>query len=996
MLLGRADELAALRSWLRDARTGVAGVLRIEGEAGIGKTALLAELLAEATRLGVDARRGRGDALGETRPFGPLLDARLVPPVEELLALTGRGGFGTDRASPLETGPELRSLLVECVLERLEAGAARAPLIVAIDDAQWADSATLVTLATATRRCADLPLGIVVTVRSGAGTPENRQLLDQLGGTRVTPAPLGADDVDALCAALLGAPPGADLSRVLDRCAGNPLLVVESITTMQSRGDLVVRDGRAERADPAAGLPVTLRDTVRQRMTPLEGEIRVVAAIAALLGSRFTVGELAAITRRSPVDLLPLVEQLIEAALLRDEGDALSFRHDLVRETVVDALPEIVRAELHQTIADGLRAAGAPVARVAEHIALASPQPSGDAVDVLRRAASEVLNQDPASATRLLRRALQLSSGRGREHDELLAQLIDALTWDAQTAEALRLADEMLLRPVAPATEEKVRSALGRALVLLGRPQESIAHELRVVELQAAEGRSTAWASAECAMCRLFGVDLDGALSDAQRAVELATVNGDVMARVLALCVETFARNTIGDSSTAVARGEEAVRLADSTPGGEGHRLHPHLFHGVALQTLGRHRDAQAAFRRGRELGEALGASWALPIYHFVTALALWDAGEWDDLLAEVDAGIAFGAEKGSTIAQVWAYAVAGRVHLHRGQLDAARDAFDRGDAVLAAGGLQYGIDWLLLGRSLLLEATGAPDDARSTLRAGWEGAIGLQAAAALTTFGPDLSRMAAAAGDDSLARTVADRLAAIAEAHPDDVVARRARRARQGSRPARPRRAARSDRRVRPTRPPLRGGRCPAPRRGDPGRRRARQARRGRRRSGTSRLRPVGGAAGGGHGASAPRPARARDHDRARDEPRRVGVGRTHPDRARGRRRGLRRPVERAGRRTSRRQSPHRRGPPAQHLPQARCAHPARPGGRASRPGLVVTQLAKQPGSASTPWATSGQPSRASGTGTRSYSAATSPSPVVAATRSSMHSSTQASMLPS
>ncbi len=780
MLVGRGAEVGFAHGWLDGVRTGRAALLRIEGEPGIGKSEFLAELVAWAAReCGFTTFVGRGEALGEGRPFGALVDAGLSRPLAETLDRASiPAADDVTRVSPLEAEPELRSLLVDRAVDALELLAGTAPVLVALDDLQWIDIASVLAVTTALRRCADLPLAIVVTERPHLRRPELTHLLDSLAPDVLALAPLSGESVADLCRSTIGAAPAADLAQLLDRCGGNPLLLVETLTSLREHGDLTVAEGLARRRTGGAE-SVSLPDTVRRRMAPLEGEIRAVAAIAALMGSRFTLGDLAAVTGRSSLELLPLIEDLISAHLMRDDGDALAFRHDLLRETVVEALPPSMRAELHQTIADGLQSAGAPLARIAEHVALATPAGSPAAIDVLQRAARDVVSRDPATATRLLRSAVARGARRMRPNATSSAPIWSTRsTWNARTAEAQELAAEMLMRPLAPEVEARLHSALGRALLLLGRPQESVEHELRVVELQAATGRSTAWARAECAMCRLFSVDLDGALHDARAAVGLAAGGRETMAHVLALCVETFALNTVGNTDAAVESGRVAVTLADGTPALEGHRLHPQLFYGVALQTFGRHAEAAAAFRRGRELGEALGAAWALPIYHFATALAQWDAGAWDDLLAEVDAGIAYGADKGSTIAQVWAYAVAARVHLHRGDRDAASAALDRGDAVLAAGGLQYGIDWFVLSRALLLEATGDAAEACGLLALGWETAVGLQAEAGLTTFGPDLVRLAIDT-DRGRAGDVVARLQELADRHPLDLVTRgRSRRA--------------------------------------------------------------------------------------------------------------------------------------------------------------------------------------------------------------------------
>jgi ATP/maltotriose-dependent transcriptional regulator MalT len=430
-------------------------------------------------------------------------------------------------------------------------------------------------------------------------------------------------------------------------------------------------------------------------------------------------------------------------------------------------------------VAEALQAAGASLQVVAEHLALGATKGSTDAVAVLAEAAAQVVRQDPSSAESLLRRALEICPVTSPEYDGLIAALVDALAWSGRIVEAQRIANEALSRPLRLEVEEQLRSALGRSLLLLGRPTESIPHEERLITVQEKLGRPPGWARAECAMCRLFGFDVDGALSDAAQAAESATERGDPMTEVLALCVEVFARNALGETAAAVELGTRAAAIADATPSGEGHRLHPNLFRGVALLSAGQRSAALAAFARGARLGEALGADWALPIYHFTTALAHWDAGLWDDLLAEVAAGIAFSDEQRSSIGQVWAFAVAGRVHLYRGDLDAAGAMLDRGDALLAEGGPQLGADWLCLSRALQLEAQGRRREGVELIGLVWDAAAELQSTASVVLIGADLTRLAVESGDEELAGRVAAALDGIARHLPHDrIVGARHRRA--------------------------------------------------------------------------------------------------------------------------------------------------------------------------------------------------------------------------
>lgn len=786
VLVGRGGELDLVRALVGQARDGQGSALLVAGEPGIGKSALLDALVEHAHAAGFLVLEALCDELGRAQPFGPLVEAMrradlFVPgiapdPGADLAAHPGR-------PSPFATGPELRARLVDAIVGNIERRCARSPVAVVVDDIHWADGATLLVLSTLARRTPDLPLLVGAAHRPLSAATELVTFVDaverlaarrRLVLRRIELTPLDPASAASLGAAVAGGPLGPALTDLVERCHGNPLLVTELVSALRDSGALDTTAGRVDpRADVgASALPATFHETVRTRMAHLEGDARAVAGVASVLGTKFSVAELAAATRRRPRDLLPVVQGLLDVRLLLDADDALQFRHDLVRDAIASAIPSSLRVELHRSIGESLREAGAPLARVAEHVALGAVPGSPDAVDVLRHAATEISLQDPSSAVRLLRRALEICSVTDPQRDQLLAQLVDALAWSGDTQEAQEIATGVLTRPVEPAVEQTLRSALGRALLLLGRPREAIPHEERLVVLHEAREDSQAWPRALCAVCRLFAMDLDGALGDAAQAVELARADREPMGEILGLCVEVFGRNALGESVEALEAATRAVALADRTPGGEGHRLHPHLFRAISLLTLGDRRGAMAAVEQGRRLGEAIGAMWALPTYHFVTALAHWDSGAWDDLFAEVDAGVELGEEQSSAIGEVWAYAIVGRVLLFRSDLDGAAQALDRADELLADAGPQVGLDWLAHSRALLLEAQGRRREGVELLRLAWETAQGLQAAASLILFGPDLARLAVEDGDEDLAAAVCQALERISARSPRDALA--------------------------------------------------------------------------------------------------------------------------------------------------------------------------------------------------------------------------------
>ncbi|MCC6227015.1 MAG: AAA family ATPase [Microthrixaceae bacterium] len=789
MLIGRSAEIGTLSEIVESTAAGRAAFVVIVGEAGVGKSALLdfaAEALcaAEATVF-----RAFCDPLGNNRPFGPLLDAlgagSSVTGFLDRMRTTAP--LGADRIGVLGAGVEIGSLLIEELVAAFEGLAVSGDTALLADDLHWADAPTVQTLIAVARRLVDLPLLIVVALRPDAAGAEVLESIHRQLGPRNPPTvielrPLGRSDERSLATQRLRGTPSPRLSGLLGRCAGNPLLLTELITALEDDGCLRRHDGLVELTSAAEvdHLPATFADVVRARMARLEGDQREVAMMAALLGTRFTLDDLVAVTGRSAAELATVIVELVRSRVLTDVDGVLVFRHDLVREAIRDLVPDALAASLHSHIADVLRAGGASLHEVAGHVERGASPGSTEAMELLHLAAIEILPLDPGAAVSLLRRALAICPPTSSRIEDLTALLVEGLTWSGRPSEAHEVADELLARTTRRDVDERLRSAMARALLLLGRPQEAIEHATHLIETVGGSGRSTSWARAELAVCRLFGLDVAGAITEAELARRGALEDGDTMAAILGLSVEALARNALGQTAKAVGLGRRALCLADESEGLAGHLLHPSLFLGVALLTSGDPAGARALFGRGRDLGRDLGATWALPIYHFMFALAHWDVGEWDEMLAEVEAGCSFDGGSAPAIGQVWALAVAGRVHLHRGDLSRAAELLDDGDRLMEQFGLQFGADWLLQARVLLLEAEGRADEAIALAETLWAAYGELQASASLALLGPDLVRLAVSSGANELAeRVVAVLASVVTEAGDDPTMLGRERRAR-------------------------------------------------------------------------------------------------------------------------------------------------------------------------------------------------------------------------
>ena len=484
--------------------------------------------------------------------------------------------------------------IVEGVALLLEVWSTERPLALVIDDLHWADPATLAALARLHRLATTQVLVLVAAYRPVPRNPEMATLLTALRHDGALPwelGPLVPEAVTELVAATVGAEPGPELLKAARRAGGNPFLVTELVGALGRDGRIQIADGVADLAPHDAPRQVVqdLRDGIVDRMADLGPEGAHVLRVAAVLGPSFSVTDLSAVLGRSTSSLLPVVRAAVAAGLLRDDGRDLVFRHDLVREAVEMSLTPSTLAALHLEIGRTLAASGAPAVRVAIHFGLGA-QPGDDAaVTSLRSAAAEIVSRSPTSAADLLERALELIAVTDPRRDSVIAELVDASFWGGQLERAAELAAAALRRPVAAAVATGLHETAARALVVLGRPAEAVAHA------QASAGGASddqaAWATALVAVCRLFALDLDGAVADAQRAEKVAALTGDPWAETMACSVQAWGENVRGFQTRTVALADRAVLAADRSPDGEAHRLIPHLFCGLALEGASRTED---------------------------------------------------------------------------------------------------------------------------------------------------------------------------------------------------------------------------------------------------------------------------------------------------------------------------------------------------------------------------------------------------------------------
>jgi DNA-binding SARP family transcriptional activator/tetratricopeptide (TPR) repeat protein len=419
-LFDREGELAEVRAALQDLAAGEPRLLLIEGPAGIGKTRLLTEARRLAAENSVRVLTARGSQLEKAFGFGAV--RQLFEPC--LAENDGRDELLTGAAASARTVFDLApaespdgSFAVLHGLYWLAVNlSADGPLMVAVDDVQWCDSASLRWLAYLVRRLEAVPVLVVGTVRTGEQHPDE-ELLTELAlepaAIVVRPEALSPGATADLVGRRLGTPVSPLFALACHRTtSGNPLLLRQLLRAMEA--DRVRPD--AAHADMVVAVGSrAVSSMVVMRVRRLAGSAPVVARAAAVLGDGAPLPVVAALADLSENDTAAALARLARAEVVKDE-QPLAFVHPLVREALYRDLPAAERALRHERAASLLSAAGAAEEQVAAHLLLAPVRGEERTVEVLRRAARTAADRGASdSAVTLLRRALaELPAGELR------------------------------------------------------------------------------------------------------------------------------------------------------------------------------------------------------------------------------------------------------------------------------------------------------------------------------------------------------------------------------------------------------------------------------------------------------------------------------------------------------------------------------------------------------------------------------------------------------
>lgn len=685
-LVGRTAEMQQLVAELTSACTGQGRVVLLAGEPGIGKTRMAEELAVQAMQQGMQVLWGRCYEGGSAPAFWPWVQSlRAYLRNHDLMALLSDSPG--DAANLARLLPELgvrlpttatlpadeeqaRFYLFNSVTTLLRRAAQAQPLLLILDDLQWADTPSLLLLQFLAHEVRSAALLVIGAYREGEVDRDHplTKMVDAMSrvrGVRVLPLPgLTTTAVATFLQAITGQPPDAPLvATVLNETGGNPFFLTEVAH------HLIQQD---ESAAPALHrkLPPTVRGAIRQRLKRLSPACNRLLTLAAVIGREFTLTRLARLNDPATVlgtnlaqdQLLTALDEAMQAQLIQPfaaSGAATGryrFSHDLVRETIYTELPTAERLRLHQRVGElleQLHVADPDVhlAELAYHFWQAAPLGvSNKALRYTVRAAERTLQALAyEEASRTYEQAVALLTMQEAvdptQHAGLLLALGHAQSRSGESAQARQTFDRAaaVARQTANArqvgqaalgfagdvvrpgvTDDQVIARLEEALALAGESEPIL--QVRLLARLAMEYRYSTW--------RVRGETLSRTALDRARQLGTATLAGAEGRAVLvyALNARHFAILAPDTLEERMAISLELVELAAAR--GDRELLLQSLPWRVAdLLTVGQIQAADEAIAQASALAAALRQPlylWYAHVFRALRALMQsdWTAGE--------------------------------------------------------------------------------------------------------------------------------------------------------------------------------------------------------------------------------------------------------------------------------------------------------------------------------------------------------------------------------
>lgn len=535
MLVSRTLEQARLRAALQGVTEGRGGLWVVRGEAGVGKSRLVAALVEDAERADLVVLSGRAVRSASPVPLRPLAEAllawlrtgqlpddrQLAPYLPALSRLAPQLGTATD------DGASSVMLIGEALL-RLAGALGGAMLLV--EDLHWADPETLSVLEYVADNATDVPLVVLATTRPHESVVVGdlvEDLLARRAAEVVDLSPLADEDIHAMLGACLGGEPPPEVEERVRRYAGGyPLLVEEMLADLQASGAIVSDEGRWSIAGSLATVqvPRSYARSIAARLDAVSPTAREVMEAASLLGTEFDWQVIGAALHHDDRASAEAIRELRAQRLVVPSGDGFEIRHALVREGVLATVLPPDRRRLAGALAGaiGSRDRGEQSHQVLAELFEAAGEEERAAEYWLDSARSSIATGALTSAHEALGRVLGLVA----EHSDLALDAqeaeVEARSLAGEVPTALALGTSLIEEMTARGEADRVaalRLRLARALLagglwdeaerMLEQTGDSDLAQAEVLRARLALGRDDAELAVDRARAALDAVGAD-------------------------------------------------------------------------------------------------------------------------------------------------------------------------------------------------------------------------------------------------------------------------------------------------------------------------------------------------------------------------------------------------------------------------------------------------------------------------------------------------------
>ena len=723
-LVGRGEELALLSKTMDEAARGAGRSIFINGEGGIGKTRLALAAAERAAKKNWHVAIGRAYPVESGVPYALFSDAflslvsKLEPATMSLLTRGGASDFGTvfpylsalgpqDHASAGADPAEIKARLLWSFTQFLSRLSSRQPLLIVLENLQWADESSLELLHFVARQISDQRIFVLATYNETERDQNpvlrsTEQSLVRLGVStvrRVTP--LTQQEVDDLLRQMFETDSASTrrfAAMLYDWTRGNPYFIEETLKSLVESGSLVKRNGRWTGWEmESIHLPPTIREAIKSRVDRLSPNARTVANLAAVIGTRAAHDVLAKVSGLAESDTIAALEELIAQRVLIETGDADSIRYDfshpLLQQVLYSELGQARARLLHGVIAEALESLyGAAAPAHADELALH-----------FARAHSASLSRKAVRYLHAAGRAALEKYGN-REAANYLAAAVDHLDRDPSITDAPR---------------EEILATLARTRHRLGEYEVALALWQRARDDTAARGDNLALADIEHRMG--LACYWSGRHADALAHYEAALVHSEHADPTIAVrlrLAKGIALEDLGRLEEAKAEVESALAIATAS-GVDNDSLLSRVHRALLLLYTWTgpfdlaHEHGMKAVAHAKAAGQLMlewSANWSLALLTGVSIdapavaahlrradelaeqmrsplLPLWSGeiwvqylsviGDWDGALAVAERTIAQANALNQRMLLPRLYVWSGLVYLWRGEEQRAKEYFD-------------------------------------------------------------------------------------------------------------------------------------------------------------------------------------------------------------------------------------------------------------------------------------------------------------------------------